>query len=61
MQTAEGQGKANLLEEAVVWNQIDDVVRWAVHELQRLCPDPEFGTRAIARELVKVAIHTVFL
>ena len=25
------------------WNRIDDVVRWAIHELRRLCPQPEFG------------------
>lgn len=27
----------------VRWNRIDDAVRWAVHELRRLCPEPEMG------------------
>ncbi|MEM1109809.1 MAG: hypothetical protein AAGH99_14075 [Planctomycetota bacterium] len=35
------------------WNRIDDIVKWATHELRRLCPKPEFGTRTIARHLVR--------
>ncbi|MEM9420564.1 MAG: integrase core domain-containing protein [Planctomycetota bacterium] len=38
------------------WNRIDDVVKWATHELRRLCPEPEFGTRTIARHLVRSSI-----
>ena len=30
-----------------VWNRIDDAVRWTVHELRRLCPEPECGTRTL--------------
>ena len=33
---------------APAWNRIHDAVRWAVRELRRLCPEPEFGTRTIA-------------
>ena len=53
----EGGEHTRLLAGAIVWNKIDDVVRWAVHELQRLCPESEFGTRSIARQLVKVAVQ----
>ena len=42
---------------AVVWNRIDDVIRWAVHELRRLCPEPEFGTRWIARQLLRASVQ----
>jgi putative transposase len=52
----EGRGNARLLMPAVVWNRIDDMVRWAVHELRRLCPEPEFGTRSIARHLMRAGI-----
>ena len=52
----EGRGNDSLLTPAVVWNKIDDVVRWATHELRRLCPEPEFGTRTIARHLVRAGI-----
>ncbi|MEM1108874.1 MAG: integrase core domain-containing protein [Planctomycetota bacterium] len=38
------------------WNQIEDIVKWATHELRRLCPEPEFGTRTIARHLVRSSI-----
>ncbi|MCG3173226.1 MAG: hypothetical protein GMKNLPBB_01404 [Myxococcota bacterium] len=41
----------------VVWNRIDDAVRWATHELRRLCPEPEFGSRSIARHLVRAGIQ----
>ena len=39
------------------WNRIDDAVRWAVHELRQLCPEPEFGTRTIARHLVRAGVQ----
>ncbi len=41
----------------VRWNRIDDTVRWAVHELRRLCPEPEMGTRTIARHLIRAGIQ----
>jgi len=39
----EGKKNSRLLMGAIVWNKIDDAVRWAVHELRRLCPESEFG------------------
>ncbi len=39
------------------WNRIDDAVRWAVHELRQLCPEPEFGTRTIARHVVRAGVQ----
>jgi len=41
----------------LLWNRIDDAVRWAVHELRLLCPEPEFGTRSIARQVVRASIQ----
>ena len=38
------------------WNRIDDAVKRAMHELRRLCPEPEFGTRTMARHLVRNAV-----
>jgi putative transposase len=40
-----------------VWNRIDNAVRWAAQELRRLCPQPEFGTRSIARQLLRSGIQ----
>jgi transposase len=57
IRAAEGKGRPSLLAGAVVWNRIDDVVRWAVHELRRLCPEPEFGTRSIARQVLRASIQ----
>jgi len=53
----EGKGNARLLTGAIVFNKIDDAIRWTVHELRQLCPEPEFGTRSIARQLVKAAVQ----
>ena len=52
-----GKGQPNLLEGAAVWNRIDDAVRWAIHELRRLCPEPEFGTRSIARHVLRAGVQ----
>ena len=52
----EGKGRPSLLNGAVVWNRIDDAVRWTIHELRRLCPEPEFGTRSIARHVLRASI-----
>ena len=41
----------------VPWNRIDDAVRWAIHELRQLCPESEFGTRTIARHLVRAGVQ----
>ena len=35
IKAAEGKGRPRLLAGSVVWNRIDDAVRWAVHELRR--------------------------
>ena len=32
-------------------------MRWAVHEMRRLCPEPELGTRTIARHLIRAGIQ----
>ena len=57
IRAAEGKGRPSLLDGAVVWNRIDDAVRWATHELRRLCPEPEFGTRSIARQVLRASIQ----
>jgi transposase InsO family protein len=57
IKAAEGKGRPSLLNGAVVWNRIDGAVRWAVHELRRLCPEPEFGTRSIARQVLRASIQ----
>ena len=46
-----------MLTGAVVWNKIDDAVRWAIQELRQLCPEPESGTRSMARQLLKAAVQ----
>ena len=53
----EGKGPNRLLDGAVVWNRMDDAVRWAAQEIRRLCPGPEFGTRTIARHLLRAGIQ----
>ena len=57
IRAAEGKGRPSLLAGALVWNRIDEAVRWAVHELRRLCPEPEFGTRSIARQVLRASIQ----
>ena len=52
----EGHGNQRLLAGIVVWNRIDDTVRWTVRELRRLCPQPELGTRTIARLIVRAGL-----
>ncbi len=39
------------------WNKLHDAVRWTVHEIRRLCPEREFGTRSIARHIVRAGIQ----
>jgi len=38
------------------WNRLHDAVRWTVHEIRRLCPEREFGTRTIARHMLRAGI-----
>ena len=45
IKAAEGRGRVSLLADAIPWNRIDDAVRWSIHQLRRLCPEPELGTR----------------
>ncbi len=56
VQTVEGRRDPKRLLGDVPWNRIHDAVRWAVHELRRLCPEPEIGTRTIAKHLVRSGI-----
>jgi len=39
------------------FNKIDDAARWLVHEIRRLCPEREFGTRSIAMAIVRAGIQ----
>ena len=57
IRAAEGKGRPRLLARAVVWNRIDDAIRWAIHELRRLCPEPQFGTPSIARQVLRASIQ----
>ena len=53
----DGRKPSNSLLAEVPWNKIDDAIRWAVHELRRLCPEPEFGTRTMARHLIRAGVQ----
>lgn len=57
IRAAEGKGRPRLLRGSVVWSRIDDAIRWAVHELRRLFPEPEFGTRWIARQVLRASVQ----
>ncbi len=57
IKSVEDNGKPNLLAGAIVWNRMDDAVRWAAQELRRLRPEPEFGTRSMARHLLRADIQ----
>ena len=39
------------------WNRLDDGVRWLIHELRRTFPEPEFGTRTIARHIMRAGVR----
>jgi transposase len=39
------------------FNKISDAGRWLVHEIRRLCPEREFGTRSIAMAIVRAGIQ----
>ena len=57
IKAAEGRGRVSLLADAIPWNRIDDDVRWSIHQLRRLCPEPELGTRTLARHLLRSGIE----
>ena len=48
-------GESSRLFTGPVWNRVHDAVRWTVHQLRYLCPEPECGTRTIARHIVRAA------
>ena len=54
---AEGGARSDRLLGRVPWNKLHDAVRWLVHEIRRLCPEKEFGTRLIARHIVRAGIR----
>jgi transposase InsO family protein len=56
IRAAEGQGRSSLSRGAIAWNRVDDAVRWTAHELRQLSPGPEFGTRTIARHVVRAGM-----
>ncbi|MEM1185337.1 MAG: hypothetical protein AAGI53_10090, partial [Planctomycetota bacterium] len=39
------------------WNRLHEGVRWLIHELRRTFPEPEFGTRTIARHVMRAGIR----
>jgi len=39
------------------WNRLHDAVRHTVHEIRKLCPENDFGTRSIARQMVRAGIQ----
>lgn len=39
------------------WNRLHAGVRWLVHEIRSLCPERDFGTRTIARHLMRAGIQ----
>tara|TARA_R110002111_G_scaffold67833_2_gene110298 strand:+ start:3314 stop:4492 length:1179 start_codon:yes stop_codon:yes gene_type:complete len=39
------------------WNRLHEGVRQTVHEIRRLCPEKDFGTRSIARQMVRAGIQ----
>ena len=57
VQAVEGRRESGRLLGDLPWNRVHDAVRWAVHELRRLCPEPEIGTRTIARHLLRSGIQ----
>jgi transposase len=38
------------------FNKLHEAAGWLVHEIRALCPQPEFGTRAIAMQIVQAGI-----
>jgi transposase InsO family protein len=57
IQAVEGRRDPGRLLGEAPWNRIHDGVRWAIHELRRLCPEQEMGARTIARHLIRAGIQ----
>ena len=49
--------KAEDLVGAPPWNKLHEGVRWLVHEIWALCPERDFGTRTIARHIIRAGIQ----
>jgi len=49
--------KADKLVGAPPWNKLYEGVRWLVHEIRQLCPERDFGTRTIARHIIRSGIQ----
>lgn len=52
-----GKHKAEDLVGAPPWNKLHEGVRWLVHEIRALCPERDFGTRTIARHIMRSGIQ----
>lgn len=50
-------GRAERLLGEPPWNRLHEAVRWTVHEIRRLCPEREFGTRTIALHMIRAGIQ----
>ena len=50
-------GESSRLFTGPIWNRLHDAVRWTVHELRRLSPQAECGTRTIARHIMRAAVQ----
>ncbi len=57
MKHLQTHGASSVLFTGPAWNRIHDAVRWTVHELRRLCPERECGTRTIARHIIRAAVQ----
>ncbi len=57
IKAAEERNNSQLLAGTIVWNKLDDAVSWTVHELRRLCLEPEFGSRTLARYIIRAGIQ----
>ena len=64
-QTPSTRGKMALLDKnrtdrllgSPPWNRLHDAVRHTVHEIRKLCPENGFGSRSIARQMVRAGIQ----
>lgn len=39
------------------WSRLHEGVRWLVHEIRTVCPERDFGTRTIARHIMRAGIQ----
>ncbi|MEQ8850448.1 MAG: DDE-type integrase/transposase/recombinase [Phycisphaerales bacterium] len=49
--------RAEALIGAPPWNKLHSGIRWLVHEIRTMCPERDFGTRTIARHLMRAGIQ----